>query len=196
VGLRPAAPWARCRAIRPFGARDSGRPGPMRIPFVVQSVTPVGVGRPGGAQAAQPLGMPPLQSPSTLTLMIPAKLVLHGRIAPGRGSVAHSGQFRRGEQLKLPHQTIISQIPREFMSDQRLIMPNRQDLAGGHISISDPDGPPSGHSAWIPTRNAHSHPRHMSRYGTRPGRPPHVLPSRVRSNVSFILSIPFGPAAS
>jgi hypothetical protein len=86
--------------------------------------TPVGVGRRRVAQATQTLGMPAFQPPGALMLMMPAKLFPRGRIATGRCSVAHCGQFRRGEELKLPHQTIIPLITPTIMFDRPLIMPS------------------------------------------------------------------------
>jgi hypothetical protein len=48
------------------------------------------------------------QTPVTMTLMRAAELLSRRRIFPGSGPVTHSGQFGRGEHLKLPHGTIIS----------------------------------------------------------------------------------------
>jgi hypothetical protein len=74
-------------------------------------------------QATQPLGMPLLQAPAALTLMLAAKLLTRGGIVAGRRSVAHSGKLGRGEELKLSHRLIISHPAREVVLDLLSIMP-------------------------------------------------------------------------
>jgi hypothetical protein len=63
------------------------------------------------------------QAPSAVTLVLAAELITLGRMVARGGPVAHFRQFRRGEQLQLPHAII---LPRAFL-DRRpqsiLIMP-------------------------------------------------------------------------
>jgi hypothetical protein len=61
--------------------------------------------------------MPPLQAISATALMLAAKFVTLEGIVAGRGSVAHSGQLRRGEKLELSHRIIISYPARMVLLD-------------------------------------------------------------------------------
>jgi hypothetical protein len=54
------------------------------------------------------------QTPRAVARMLAAKFVPLGRIATRRGSVTHSGQFGRREQLQLPHVEIIQQLTAKF----------------------------------------------------------------------------------
>jgi hypothetical protein len=55
-----------------------------------------------------------------VAFVLAAELVALGGIASGFGSVAHFGQFGRGEKLELPHGSMISH-PRKFRCPALLV---------------------------------------------------------------------------
>ncbi|MEU4215184.1 hypothetical protein [Actinoplanes sp. NPDC026623] len=60
-----------------------------------------------GAQLPQPLFVAPDQAPNTPRFMVATKSFTLGRISTRGGAITHSGEFRRGKQLKLPHSEIL-----------------------------------------------------------------------------------------
>jgi len=49
-----------------------------------------------------------------MTLMLATELLTRRRIIAGRGAITHNSQLCRGEQLKLPHPSIVSYPGREI----------------------------------------------------------------------------------
>jgi hypothetical protein len=66
----------------------------------------------GVVQTAQLLGMPLLQAPTTMPLMLLSKSFRLVRIIARRCSITHSRQLCGGEQLELAHASIVPLMDR------------------------------------------------------------------------------------